>query len=287
MDDIKIFFIRKNEFLKNVCALENFLEGNSFKSQKRIEQFCLGRFLINYVLKNYYNIKHPEIVIKNKKPCLKNEKIYFSLSHSNDIILAAFFDKNIGVDIEWMRDRDFQKLFEYYRINSENKDKETFYQLWTVYEAEIKLQPDQINLTVKQQIDTKVDNLQIGGRNLIIKKDAYLNKYLDVSGNLAENSTTDTMKEYIKVEPGEVLTFQKENSDEYFGGVVYVSLAYEPAVGGEYRGERAVLVLIFDAGDFVGVNPAVARNNAFFFVFFEINFVRHDFILSEGRNNCK
>ena len=140
MDDIKIFFIRKNEFLKNVCALEDFLEGNSFKSQKRIEQFCLGRFLIKYVLKNYYNIKHPEIVIKNKKPCLKNEKIYFSLSHSNDIVLAAFSDKNIGVDIEWMRDRDFQKLFEYYRINSENKDKETFYQLWTVYEAEIKLQ---------------------------------------------------------------------------------------------------------------------------------------------------
>lgn len=65
-------------------------------------------------------------------------------------------------------------------------------------------------------LKSSVDNTKIGGRNLIIKKDAYQNKFLDMTGNLVGNSTTDTMREYIKVKPGEILTFQKENSDEYF-----------------------------------------------------------------------
>ena len=39
-----------------------------------------------------------------------------------------------------MKKRDFEKLFEHYRLNPENKDKTTFYQLWTAYEARIKLQ---------------------------------------------------------------------------------------------------------------------------------------------------
>ncbi len=65
-------------------------------------------------------------------------------------------------------------------------------------------------------LKSSVDNTKIGGRNLIIKKDAYQNKFLDMTGNLVGNSTTDAMREYIKVKPGEILTFQKENSDEYF-----------------------------------------------------------------------
>lgn len=65
-------------------------------------------------------------------------------------------------------------------------------------------------------LKSSVDNTKIGGRNLIIRKDAYQNKFLDMTGNLVGNSTTDAMREYIKVKPGEILTFQKENSDEYF-----------------------------------------------------------------------
>lgn len=98
-------------------------------------------------------------------------------------------------------------------ITEINKDTNT-----TVIKSS-KVQLDTVGQTLEvafNSLKSNVDNIQIGGRNLIIKKDAYLNKYLDMVGNLTENSTTDTMKEYIKVEPGEVLTFQKENSDEYF-----------------------------------------------------------------------
>lgn len=98
-------------------------------------------------------------------------------------------------------------------ITEINKDSNT-----TVIKSS-KVQLDTVGQTLEvafNSLKSNVDNIQIGGRNLIIKKDAYSNKYLDMTGNLTENSTTDTMKEYIKVKPGEVLTFQKENPDEYF-----------------------------------------------------------------------
>ena len=41
-----------------------------------------------------------------------------------------------------MKNRDFEKIFKHYKLNPENKDKKTFYQLWTEYESEIKLQSE-------------------------------------------------------------------------------------------------------------------------------------------------
>ena len=145
MDNVNVFFIDAQKFLKNIDkkSLEFFLENNLFKSQKRCEQFCLGRFLVKFVLKNYYDISEPKIVVQNKKPCLEgNNSVSFSISHSNNIILAAFYKGAIGADIEFMKDRDFDRLFAYYNIEQDiNSDKkEFFYNFWTKYESEIKLQ---------------------------------------------------------------------------------------------------------------------------------------------------
>lgn len=145
MDNVNVFFIDAQKFLKNIDkkSLEFFLENNLFKSQKRCEQFCLGRFLVKFVLKNYYDISEPKIVVQNKKPCLEgNNSVSFSISHSHNIILAAFYKGAIGADIEFMKDRDFDRLFAYYNIEPDiNSDKkEFFYNFWTKYESEIKLQ---------------------------------------------------------------------------------------------------------------------------------------------------
>lgn len=142
MDNIKIFFIDKRKWINNVNpdSLKYFLENRTFKSQKRLEEFCLGRFLLKYVLKNYYNINTPQITIENNKPKLESNKIFFSISHSKDIVLVALFNKNIGVDVEQLKDRDYARLFEYYKIKPKKINKISFYKFWTEYEAKIKLQ---------------------------------------------------------------------------------------------------------------------------------------------------
>ncbi|MEX0049358.1 carbohydrate binding domain-containing protein [Clostridium butyricum] len=65
-------------------------------------------------------------------------------------------------------------------------------------------------------LTTKMNDLSIGGRNLLITSNAYKGYWLNSRGELQNNSTTDVMRDYISVTPSEVLTFQKENSEEYF-----------------------------------------------------------------------
>lgn len=138
---MEIYFIKIDEFLKNTdkTSLETFLDGKNFSSPKRRQQYALGRFLIKYVLKNRFKIDNPKILIKNQKPCI-SAGIKFSLTHSHNYVMAVFDKAEAGIDLELMKKRDFEKLFEHYKLTPENKDKITFYQLWTAYEARIKLQ---------------------------------------------------------------------------------------------------------------------------------------------------
>ena len=73
---------------------------------------------------------------------------------------------------------------------------------------------------------------------------------------------------------------------KYFRGVIYVAFAYISAVGGKYRCKRAVFIFVFYARHFVCIYPAMPGNYALFLIFFEINFITHVFILSNGENNC-
>jgi len=141
MDDIKVFYIDSEKFLPHINndSLNYFIEEQSFKSEKRKIQYALGRFLIKFVAQKL-NIKNSKIVIKNKKPYLEDNELYFSLSHTKNIVLIACWKNNIGADIEFMKERNFEKYFERYHIEPNNNNKNTFYEFWTKYEAEIKLQ---------------------------------------------------------------------------------------------------------------------------------------------------
>jgi phosphopantetheinyl transferase len=138
---MKIYYIKKDEFLKKVSRqeLEKVSDGREYKSEiKYVEHLC-GLYLAKYVARNYYNIDNPQIVLKNDKPEFINKDISFSISHSKNIILVAFCKNNIGVDIEYMADRDFKSILKYYHKQLEDSTKEGFYRFWTKYEAEIKL----------------------------------------------------------------------------------------------------------------------------------------------------
>src|SRR5574344_173714 len=127
---MNIVFLRKSQILPFINLEENF-----FKNKKRNQDYILGRFITKFVAKNLYN-KTDLDIIENKKPIFKNSDLNFSISHSTDIVAVAFDNNNVGLDIEFMKERDFEAIANY--LNIKFFEKKEFYQYWTMYEAEYK-----------------------------------------------------------------------------------------------------------------------------------------------------
>lgn len=95
-----------------------------------------GRKHLKYLLEKVYNIDSV-VLEKDGKPYLKNNEIYFSISHSKNLICIGFDKSDIGVDIEIIKDRDYKRILRHYNL-SDDVSKDEFYKIWTIYEAEYK-----------------------------------------------------------------------------------------------------------------------------------------------------
>ena len=116
--------------------LEKFSDGKTYTlEEKYIEHLC-WLYLVNYVGPSYLGIVDTTVIYEDKKPVLKSGEYNFSVSHCENIVAVGFSRNNIGVDIEKMRERNFERLAKRYGISPE---KEEFYKFWTKYEAVIKL----------------------------------------------------------------------------------------------------------------------------------------------------
>ena len=144
---MEIYFINSDKFLENADStfLDDYMEGRSFKCEKRRIEFALGRFLLKYVLKTRFKIENPQIVLKNKKPSLENDAVFFSLSHTKNIVMAVFDKKPAGIDIEVMKERNFEMIYRFWKKTPEKIEKKEFYRRWTEYEATVKLQQEPVS----------------------------------------------------------------------------------------------------------------------------------------------
>ena len=157
---MQIFYINMEEYKIPKEILEKYKTKNIKSSQKE-EQHLTGRFLLDKVAKNFYNIENREIEIINKKPKFKYSDINFSISHSENIVLVAFDKNPIGADVEIMKDRNFKEIFERYNYKGEKISKELFYKFWTEYESKIKLQ--NVPQTIITQIIENIYMLSVSG----------------------------------------------------------------------------------------------------------------------------
>ena len=150
-----------NIFTLNV----NFIDVNDEKiyemlSKKRIEkikntsniqnkrQSIGAELMLNCAVKMLYKDAHIPILWdtdNNGKPYLKNyADIHFNISHSKDYAVCAVSDKEIGIDIQYMRkvnyalaDKCFCDEEKRFFENAENKN-EAFYKIWTRKESFLK-----------------------------------------------------------------------------------------------------------------------------------------------------
>lgn len=153
---MEIFYLRKSEFLKSISkeSLEYFSDDRKYSNNEKYVEHVLGLFLTKFVAKNIYDIENTQIVVKNHKPEFEFGNLVFSISHSNDIVLVAFNNKNVGVDVEYIKERDnFKEIMTRYGEVVENPSSLDFYRFWTLHEAEIKL-----GLPIKSIFSTIMEN---------------------------------------------------------------------------------------------------------------------------------
>lgn len=91
------------------------------------------------------NIKDTSIIYnKYGKPYLKNNKLYFNISHTKNIVIIAIADKEVGIDVQYKcyKPQIINKYFTPKEIAYINKalDKEdVFTTIWTKKEAYVKM----------------------------------------------------------------------------------------------------------------------------------------------------
>ena len=137
------------------------------------KQAILGENLLIKGLKKIYNLDYAQIKIlrnKNGKQYIKNKKIYYNISHSNDYVICVFANNKIGVDIEKIKNTNFKNLHQfateneinYLLKNNDNIDKNIF-QLYTLKEAYFKMKGSNLN-NIKELLNLKSnDGFLIGG----------------------------------------------------------------------------------------------------------------------------
>ncbi|MCD8925289.1 4'-phosphopantetheinyl transferase family protein [Staphylococcus epidermidis] len=130
-------YISTKDLIKKKCQEHNFINPSDFMKFICLSSFCKIKF---HEIKFGYSYYGKPLV---KKPQNK----YISVSHSDNLILCAISENNIGIDIEKM---DFSNMIinkrifhprEYNYINN-NSDiyikLKNFYEIWTLKESYLK-----------------------------------------------------------------------------------------------------------------------------------------------------
>jgi len=143
---MEIYYLKKEKFLNSINreSLEKFSDGRVYASDEKYLEHLCGLFLVRFAAKTVYGLEDTQIELQGKKPCFKCSELKFSISHSKDIVLAAFCNGNIGVDVEYMFPRNYKKIMVRYGLKNDNPDMEGFYRFWTEHEARIKFGQDGI-----------------------------------------------------------------------------------------------------------------------------------------------
>jgi len=119
---------------------ELFIDDLSPKISKRKLQHLLGRFLLCFVAQNHYEIDNTKIILRNEKPVFIDNNLHFSITHSKNIVAVVFDDFPVGLDVEYLKIRNYKSILETFNVNLESANAMDFYGFWTQYEAKFKLQ---------------------------------------------------------------------------------------------------------------------------------------------------
>lgn len=154
---INIYYFNINAIISSKDFIKKYIDLVSVDRKSKIIYYkkdsdillsLISEIIVRQQCIKYLNCNNKDIYFrKNKygKPYLDNNHLFFNISHSNETLVVAFSDKEIGVDIEKIGFCNFNianRCFcenEYNYIVSKFKDKDVrFFDIWTKKEAYIK-----------------------------------------------------------------------------------------------------------------------------------------------------
>lgn len=122
---------------------------NNFKNELKVKQSIIGELLLRDLLDKYYNLNYNNLEFefnKNNKPFIVNKNIFYNISHSSNYVIVVVSDKEIGIDIEKIRETNIKSINcfasnkekEYILLEDNNLFKRLF-EIYTLKEAYIKM----------------------------------------------------------------------------------------------------------------------------------------------------
>ena len=161
-----------NNFI-DILSEDEKQRANRFKIEKVSKFFILCRGFLRTVLSRYLFVKPNEIKFEYEKfgkPFVKSD-IEFNLSHSQNTCILAVSDIKVGIDCEFMENKDFDKISqrffseEEYNIISQTKNielkKELFYKSWCLRESMAKMTGEGLSNLLSQDLVFDVNKMQI------------------------------------------------------------------------------------------------------------------------------
>ena len=126
-----------------------------------IEKNISSEDLLKKILKKYH-IEYDIFYNENRKPYIKNNPIYFNISHSGEYIVIVVSDKEIGVDIQEVTLKD--NVVDRVCTESEKKQPitpEYFTKLWVKKESYVKKLGIGLNFGLQNVDTTIIDTFDI------------------------------------------------------------------------------------------------------------------------------
>ena len=165
MTDIYFFEIKENfnplslPFFEKTFSKER-LKKPALLPEKKYVASLLGEAIVKNVTAKKFNTSAKNIIIektKTGKPYLKDfPDFYFNVSHSENAVAIAVSDKEIGIDIEFLRkpnlkvaERFFTKDEQEYIRTNPNQNT-AFFEIWTKKESYYKYIGTGLNASIKK-----------------------------------------------------------------------------------------------------------------------------------------
>ncbi len=177
MNLIKLYYFDidklNDDIINNLKYINDIDIINSKKYKKKENEYqnIISTYFKKKYIKDYY-------IDKFNKP--KSDNIYFNISHAKNMVIFAYYNKDIGIDIEKIKEVDLN-LKRYISTDIEfkliNNDID-FFKIWTSKESLAKCIGMGINKDIKEFISIPFDGKKIYLDNIyyshIINKDDFI-----------------------------------------------------------------------------------------------------------------
>ena len=148
---------------------------NKYTNKQKKLQAIWGEILLSELLKKH-NIDYKNISYNFNeygKPYIKNYPLFFNISHSNDYVITALADKEIGIDIEKIRPTSLKTIKHFatakekaYILAKDENIEDRLFKIYTLKEAYFKMLGTNLEQVLDVEFTIEKDKIYCSDKNI-------------------------------------------------------------------------------------------------------------------------